>query len=183
MRRPGQLEGREPLAGWSQERRAELALRQGQLDLPAMRAQAPPETVHLLLHLHEDELHPRLSSDRLNARRGMSTAQERETTLCYTAMSGEGSVEPVLHIDICDPAYSGHTLQTVYASSILPLLWKVDGLSRVVQQLTEGRDDEVKLLRGLIPEAPRIGQLCSSGFPEAASRNAEAVQHLQRAPP
>ena len=51
MRRPVQLEGRVPPAGWSQERRAELALRPGQPDLPATRGQAPQETVRLLLRL------------------------------------------------------------------------------------------------------------------------------------
>ena len=57
MRHPVQLGGREPPAGWSQERRAELELRQGQPDLPATRGQAPPETVRLLLRLQEYELH------------------------------------------------------------------------------------------------------------------------------
>ena len=47
--------------------------------------------------------------------------------------------------------------------------------------LTQGADDEIKVLGALIPEAPRERQLGSSSLPEAASRNAEAVQHLQSA--
>ena len=51
MRRPVQLGGRSPLAGWSQERRAELAQHRGLPDPPARRARAPPETGHLLPRL------------------------------------------------------------------------------------------------------------------------------------
>ena len=51
MRCPVQLGGRGPLAGWSQERPAELAHRWGLLGLPAKHGQAPPETAHLLQRL------------------------------------------------------------------------------------------------------------------------------------
>ena len=51
MRHAVQLGGRGPLAGWSQERPAELAQCRGLPGPPARHGQDPPETAHSLQRL------------------------------------------------------------------------------------------------------------------------------------
>ena len=116
MRRPAQLGGMGPQAGWSRGRRAELAQHQSLPDPPARRARAPPETGRLMLRLqYSGESHD--DDDNDGGRHDKCSVGPRAAMCCYIVERPWSSCNPSECIR--NPACCGHNLKTVRASKKL----------------------------------------------------------------